>query len=87
MVRVGVQLADARTGEIIWSETFDRNLTPGPQLAVRGDIAAQVASTLAQTKGVFRSDVAGRSASRTIADKLGFSPDEGTRLAAGESAE
>jgi TolB-like protein len=28
LVRVGAQLVDAKTGQVLWSETYDRSLTP-----------------------------------------------------------
>ena len=66
LIRLGVHLADARTGEILWSETYDREMTPGALLAVRADLAAQVATVLEGRHGVIGDDLARRSASGTI---------------------
>ncbi len=79
VIRVGVQLADARTGEILWSETYDREVTPGALLAVRGDLAAQVAKAIGQPNGVVGSAMGGRLVSAAIPGV----PGRGPRLAAG----
>jgi TolB-like protein len=60
VVRVSAQLMDASSGEMIWSDTYDRPLTPGDLLAVQGEIAARLASILGQSYGIVRNDVAER---------------------------
>jgi TolB-like protein len=87
MIRLGVQLADARTGEILWSETYDREMTPGALLAVRRDLAARVVTVLGQPRGVVGNDMTGRSASGTIPGMPSYGPVRGTRLSAGEVVE
>jgi TolB-like protein len=87
MIRLGVQLANARTGEILWSETYDREMTPGALLAIRRDLAAHVATVLGQPHGVVGNDMARRSASGTNASLPSRSRVNGTRLAAGVGAE
>jgi TolB-like protein len=59
-VRVTTQLTDAGTGQVRWSRTFDRTLTPGDLLAVQGDIAAGIAAALGQPYGVVKNDVTAR---------------------------
>ena len=43
-VRVSVQLADPTNGQVLWSETYDRPLTPDDLLDVQADLAAQIAT-------------------------------------------
>jgi TolB-like protein len=81
LVRLGVHLADARTGEILWSETYDREMTPGALLAVRGDLAAKVATVLAERQGVVGKHLALRSASGTIHSMRGSGSVRGAPLA------
>jgi TolB-like protein len=59
-VRVGAQLFDARTGRVLWSETYDRALTPGAVLAVQSELAASIASVLGQPYGIVNNDVTAR---------------------------
>jgi TolB-like protein len=66
VVRVGVQLADAQTGRVLWSETYDRDLTPAALLAVRGELAADIATVLGQPYGVIHSDMTDRLAQSAI---------------------
>ena len=50
-VRVGAQLVDAKTGQVLWSETYDRELTPDKLLGVQEDLAAELATRLAHPYG------------------------------------
>jgi adenylate cyclase len=46
-VRLIVHLIDARTGQFVWTETYDRVLTPENVLGVQEQLAADVAGQLA----------------------------------------
>ena len=46
-VRLIVHLIDAQTGQFVWTETYDRALTPENVLAVQEQLAADVAGHLA----------------------------------------
>lgn len=46
-VRLIVHLIDAQTGQFVWTETYDRALTPENVLAVQEQLAADVAGQLA----------------------------------------
>ena len=59
-VRVGAQLFNAQTGQVIWSETYDRAPTPGALLGVQAELAAGIATVLGQPYGVVNSDMAAR---------------------------
>jgi TolB-like protein len=59
-VRVSAQVVDAASGEVRWSESFDRTLSSGALLEVQGDIAAGIASVLGQPYGVVKGDITRR---------------------------
>jgi TolB-like protein/Tfp pilus assembly protein PilF len=59
-VRVGVQLVDAASGEVVWSETYDRPLTPEAMLEVQADLAGQMAAHLGQPYGAMTDAAANR---------------------------
>ena len=59
-MRVAAQLFNAQTGQVIWSETYDRAPTPGALLGVRAELAASIATVLGQPYGVLNSDMAAR---------------------------
>ena len=46
-IRLIVHLIDAQTGQFVWTETYDRALTPENVLAVQEQLAADVAAQLA----------------------------------------
>ena len=46
-IRLIVHLIDAQTGQFVWTETYDRALTPEHVLAVQEQLAADVAGQLA----------------------------------------
>ena len=50
-VRLIVHLIDAQTGQFVWTETYDRALTPENMLAVQEQLAADVAGQLANHTG------------------------------------
>ena len=51
-VRLHSQLADAETGEILWSGTYDRELTAGDLLDAQAGLAADIATALGEPYGV-----------------------------------
>ncbi len=65
-VKINARLADADSGRIIWSETYDRGLTPGALLDVQGELAAGIASALGEPYGIVHRDVADRLQSGAI---------------------
>jgi TolB-like protein len=54
-VRISTQLFDGKTGQVLWSETYDGELTPGNMLSVQDDLSDQIATRLGQPYGVVRS--------------------------------
>jgi TolB-like protein len=61
-VRIGAQLVDVRSGEVLWSEAYDRDLTPQALLGAQADLAAAIATELGQPYGIVQTDVARRMA-------------------------
>ncbi len=59
-VRIGATLVDARTDEVLWSQSFERPLTPDNLLRLEDDLASRIASTLGQSYGIVNADAAGR---------------------------
>ena len=47
-----VLLQDARTGRLVWGDSFERKLDPTEILAVRDEVANSIVRTLAQPYGV-----------------------------------
>lgn len=52
MVRVTARLTDTRTGEILWSQIYDDNLSARNVFATQSDIAGKIAASVAQPYGV-----------------------------------
>jgi adenylate cyclase len=53
-VRLIVHLIDAQTGQHLWNHTYDRELTPENVFAVQEQLAADLASQLAQPYGIIQ---------------------------------
>lgn len=65
-VSINVRLVDARSGQILWTESYSRPLNPGALLAVQGEIADAIASTLGQPYGVIRNEITARLADQFV---------------------
>ncbi|WP_245412141.1 adenylate cyclase [Methylocella silvestris] len=58
-LRVTARLLEADKGEILWSQSYEQNLSSGGLFAIQADIAGKVASAVAQPYGVIaQADVA-----------------------------
>ena len=51
-LRLGAQLVDAATGEVIWSGGYDRTLDQNDLLGIRSELSASVATALGEPFGV-----------------------------------
>lgn len=51
---VAARLIDARSGRILWTDTYERNLAPENLLAIQSEIAGAIASSLGQPYGVLK---------------------------------
>ena len=54
-----ILLVEARTGQYLWGETFERNLHPADIIELRDEVAASVVRTLAQPYGILFSGARG----------------------------
>lgn len=63
-VRVNLQAVDARTGTLLWSEMFDRNLGETDIFAVQDEITDRVVSTVADPYGILIRSMAAPTASK-----------------------
>jgi TolB-like protein len=52
LVHVRAMLTDADTGEVLWSGTYDRPLSPGDIFTVQEQISTEISTTLGQPYGV-----------------------------------
>jgi adenylate cyclase len=68
-VRLIVHLIDARSGEYLWSEIYDRELTPENVFAAQEQLAAGLASQLAQPYGIIH-EISGESFHRQPPETL-----------------
>lgn len=59
-VRLVAQLYDAESGRVMWSESYDRSLTPGALLEVQSELAANIATVLGEPYGQVRADLTRR---------------------------
>ncbi len=59
-VNVAARLIDAKSGEILWTDTYERELAPKNLMALQSEIAAGIASALGQPYGVIRSEISER---------------------------
>ena len=65
MVQIGVRLIDAKTGEVLWTNTYNPPLTPDNLLGVQNDVAARIATDLGEPYGVVSEMTVDRIASAT----------------------
>ena len=56
-IRVAAQAIEAKTGRVVWSQTYDRPLIPEALIRVQQDLAGEIATVLGQPYGVVRSDL------------------------------
>ena len=59
-VRVATQTIEAKSGRVLWSQTYDRPLAPQALIRVQKDLASEIATVVGQPYGVVSSDVNAR---------------------------
>jgi TolB-like protein len=59
-VRISAQLIHAKTARLLWSETYDRPMTPDKLLDLQEDVTSHIATLLGQPYGVVHGDAADR---------------------------
>jgi TolB-like protein/class 3 adenylate cyclase len=68
-IRVSAQLVDARDGEHVWSETYDRDLTAGDVFAIQDELTHAITSTIGDVQGVIARSIS-QEARRKPAEEL-----------------
>jgi TolB-like protein len=56
-VNVAARLIDAESGEILWTEAYERELAPENLMGIQSEIASGIASKLGQPYGVIRTEI------------------------------
>jgi TolB-like protein len=59
-VRIGAQLVDVTSGQVIWAEQFDRTFEAGSLLTVQSEIATAIATALGQPYGIIKTELTDR---------------------------
>lgn len=56
-IRISATVIDTSSGQVLWSETYDRDLAVDAVLQLQVELAASIASTLGQPYGIVRNDL------------------------------
>ncbi|MBK3801142.1 hypothetical protein GAY33_18250 [Azospirillum brasilense] len=56
-VRVAAQLSNTKTGQVLWANSYDRQLIPGALIRAQRDLASEIATILGQPYGVVNRDL------------------------------
>jgi TolB-like protein len=72
VVRVSAQLVDARSGEMLWSRTLNRERVPGRLLDLQAELATNIATALGQPYGIVQNDLQHRLAAAAATDMEGY---------------
>jgi TolB-like protein/tetratricopeptide (TPR) repeat protein len=59
-IRIATQTAEAKSGRVLWSKTYNRPLIPDALIRVQKDLASEIATVLGQPYGVVSSDLNNR---------------------------
>lgn len=65
-VHLVTQLSDATTGEVLWSETYSRPLTPEALIGVQRELAGKIATVIGPPYGVVNNDLKARVATADV---------------------
>jgi TolB-like protein/Tfp pilus assembly protein PilF len=71
-IRVATQTVEAKSGRVLWSQTYDRALAPEALIRVQKDLASEIATALGQPYGVVGSDVNNRLATPAVANMQSY---------------
>jgi TolB-like protein/tetratricopeptide (TPR) repeat protein len=56
-IRVATQTVEAKSGRVVWSDTYDRPRNPKALIGVQKDLASEIATVIGQPYGVVSSDI------------------------------
>jgi TolB-like protein len=71
-IRVAAQTIEAKTGRVLWSQTYDRPLTPEALIRAQRVWAGDIATVLGQPYGIVRSDLNERRETPAVANMQSY---------------
>ncbi|MXN64905.1 hypothetical protein GR183_08295 [Stappia sp. GBMRC 2046] len=71
-LHVATRMFDAATGQVLWSGTYNRALTPESLIRVQDDLAGEIASVLGQPYGVVAGDLKLRAATPAVSSMKSY---------------
>jgi TolB-like protein/tetratricopeptide (TPR) repeat protein len=71
-VRIATQTVEAKSGRVLWSQTYDRPLVPEALIGVQKDLASEIATVLGQPYGVVSSDLNNRLTTPAVANMQSY---------------
>lgn len=71
-IRVWAQVSNVETGQVLWTETFDRPLVPEALFKLQSELTAEIATALGQPYGVVNSDFNLRAAARGVSSMQSY---------------
>ncbi|WMS42231.1 hypothetical protein RDV64_19515 [Acuticoccus sp. MNP-M23] len=67
-LRLWTRVADAATGRLLWSGSYNRPLAPKALITLQGELAGEIATALGQPYGIINDDLLNRAASADSPD-------------------
>jgi TolB-like protein/tetratricopeptide (TPR) repeat protein len=67
-IRVATQTIEAKSGRVLWSQTYDRPIAPQALIGVQKDLATEIATVIGQPYGVVSSDLNKRLTTPAVAN-------------------
>jgi TolB-like protein/tetratricopeptide (TPR) repeat protein len=71
-IRVATQTVEAKSGRVVWSETYDRPRVPKALIGVQKDLASEIAAVIGQPYGVVSSDIANQMATPAVSSMQSY---------------
>jgi TolB-like protein/tetratricopeptide (TPR) repeat protein len=71
-IHVAVQTIEAKTGRVLWSQTYDRPLIPEALMRVQRELAGEIATVVGQPYGVVPSDLSERLETSAVSDMQSY---------------
>jgi TolB-like protein/Tfp pilus assembly protein PilF len=71
-IRVTTRTIEAKSGRVLWSQTYDRPLAPEALIRVQKDLASEIATVIGQPYGVVSSDVANQMTTSKVSNMQSY---------------
>ena len=71
-IRVAAQLIGAKTGQVLWTETYAEAFTPAALFRVQSDLAGKIATTIGQPYGIVNNDMKIRLATPAVSSMQSY---------------